>query len=609
MKRLITPSAQTSLHTITFLVAFCSFTYELAYSELLTVMYGGTVTQYGLTIGIFFSSLGIGSYIAKQFDETRPENVFRTELYLAFIAPVGLLFIIWINTAALPQLLPEILLGLLARLPVVGIGVLSGFELPLLLALVNNLDSPSLSPGVRRITNMTDRVINTIIGILFHTSHSRSEYDTYSTVLAMDYLGGLISALIYVFLLYPSVGLIISIFALALINVVAALFFICRFSSRPWGILAEGDRDIITNERTVLVVITIVLTATLGGAVISHQTVDNTLTEYYLEGNIEQEYPPGTVDAEITTQFTTQYQHVVQYNRTWKGNSSNPLFAGQTERCLRLDTAIQVCDSTARPYHNGLVDVPLSMYPNTTDTDVLLVGGGDWIALDHLRQENVSVDHVDIDAEFMQYAKTNSFLTEYHNNAYTYEHAKTYQADIYDYLQRTDAQYDVILLDLPGAKTDDLLPVYSTQFYRLLKDSLTENGVVATWGYSQYTYSSHQKAYFNTVTQAGFTQYQSYYAYDDYTGNGETRRGELFYLFAPDSSRPVITPTNGTQYVRKYQGQYQSKKWRSVPTYRGVRPNTLFNPNYEILIDTQRKQESASNRLSRLQNMTLSDLL
>jgi hypothetical protein len=39
-------------------------------------MYGGTVTQYGLTIGIFFSSLGIGSYIAKQFDETRPENVF-----------------------------------------------------------------------------------------------------------------------------------------------------------------------------------------------------------------------------------------------------------------------------------------------------------------------------------------------------------------------------------------------------------------------------------------------------------------------------------------------------------------------------------------------------
>ena len=609
MKRLITPSAQTSLHGITFLVAFCSFTYELAYSELLTIMYGGTVTQYGLTIGIFFSSLGVGSYIAKQFDETRPENVFRTELYLAFIAPAGLLFIIWINTAAVPQLLPEILLGLLARLPVVGIGVLSGFELPLLLALVNNLDSAPSSSRVRRIMDGANRTINTVIGILFHTSDSGSEYDTYSTVLAMDYLGGLISALIYVFLLYPTAGLIISILVLALINVVAALFFLCRFSSRPWGILAIDDRDIITHERTVLVVITIVLTATLGGAVISHRTVDDTLTEYYLEGNIEQEYPPGTVDAEITTQFTTQYQHVVQYNRTWKGSSSNPLFAGQTERCLRLDTAIQVCDSTARPYHDGLVDIPLSMYPSTTDTEVLLVGGGDWIALDRLRQQNVSVDHVDIDAEFMQYAKTNSFLREYHDNAYTYEHAETYQTDIYDYLQRTDTQYDVILLDLPGAKTDDLLPVYSTQFYRLLQDSLTESGVVATWGYSRYAHSSHQKAYFNTVSQAGFTQYQSYYTYDDYTGDGEIQRGELFYLFAPDSSRPSISPTNGSQYVKKYQEQYQSKNWRSVPTYRGIRPNTLFNPNYEILIDTQRRQESASNRLNRLQNMTLSDLI
>jgi len=609
VKRLITPSAQTSLHAITFLVAFCSFTYELAYSELLTVMYGGTVTQYGLTIGIFFSSLGVGSYIAKQFDETRPENVFRTELYLAFTAPAGLLFVLWINTAAVPQLLPNTLLALLARLPVVGIGVLSGFELPLLLALVKNLDSPSLSLRMRWMTNSVDRGINTLVGLLFHTSDSSSEYNTYSTVLAMDYLGGLISALIYVFILYPSVGLIVSVFVLALINAAAALFFTCRFSSRSWGVLATENRDIITHERTVMFIVTIVLTATLGGAVVSYRTVDETLTEYYLEGNIEQEYPPETVNVEITTQFTTQYQHVVQYNRSWTGSSKNPLFTGQTERCLRLDTAIQVCDSTARPYHSGLVDVPLSMYPNTTDTDVLLVGGGDWIALDHLRRHNVSVDHVDIDAEFMQHAKTNSFLAEYHDSAYTYEHAHTYQADIYDYLQRTDTQYDVILLDLPGAKTDDLLSVYSTQFYRLLGDSLTETGVIATWGYSQYTYPSHQKAYFNTVSAAGFTQYQSYYAYDDYNGNDQTVRGERFYLFAPDTSRPIITPANGTQYVKTYRTQYEPKQWHSIPTYRGVRPNTLFNPNYEILIDTQRKQAPVSDRFERLRNMTMSDLI
>jgi spermidine synthase len=45
-------SKQAILHAAAFIVALCSFAYELVYSELLTVMYGGAVIQYGLTIGL-----------------------------------------------------------------------------------------------------------------------------------------------------------------------------------------------------------------------------------------------------------------------------------------------------------------------------------------------------------------------------------------------------------------------------------------------------------------------------------------------------------------------------------------------------------------------------
>jgi spermidine synthase len=73
-------SERVTLHGIACLVALCSFAYELVYSELLTVIYGGTVTQYGLTIGLFFSSLGIGSFFVRHFADAQHSNFFRTEV-------------------------------------------------------------------------------------------------------------------------------------------------------------------------------------------------------------------------------------------------------------------------------------------------------------------------------------------------------------------------------------------------------------------------------------------------------------------------------------------------------------------------------------------------
>ena len=47
---------------LTVIVAACSIIYELVYSQALTVLYGGPVARYSITIGLYLISLGLGSF-------------------------------------------------------------------------------------------------------------------------------------------------------------------------------------------------------------------------------------------------------------------------------------------------------------------------------------------------------------------------------------------------------------------------------------------------------------------------------------------------------------------------------------------------------------------
>jgi spermidine synthase len=572
-----------TLHALTFLVAFCSFAYELVYAELLTVIYGGTVTQYGLTVGLFFSSLGIGSFLARTLDHDRRSNFFRTEVALALVAPVGFVVVLWIGSATVPDAVPRGLVGAAARVPIVLVGIFSGFELPLLTAMVEDVEgdpSPHFRAVRRRLRTATYRVVGTV----FHVNRAGNDQDRYSTVLGMDYLGGLAGSLVYVFVLYPDVGLLATIFVLGLLNAVAALLFVARFSDRSWTGFTTG-RTLTSRERRSILAVCLLLTGLYGGLVVQHQTVDRRLNAFYFERSVEREYPSGEVDVTVTGATTTPYQRAVFYNRSWQGQRDNPYFPGETERCFRLDTAVQLCDSWADSYHQGLVDVPMSRYPNGSDTRVLVVGGGDWIAVDHLRKYDVTVDMVDLDGTFLELTKNHTWFEGYHHDAYRYDRLNVTVADAHRYLTATRERYDLILLDLPGATDDDLLGLYSTQFYRELREHLRPDGVVATWTYTRAGHAQHHAAYTNTVRAAGFEQQLPYWAWEDVDEDGAVERVEHFVLLSP-SERPGPPLPARTAYVRRFGARYDDATWEPIPYYRGVEPNDVFDPNYDILIDT-----------------------
>ena len=558
---------------LTFVVAFCSIAYELVYSELLTVFYGGTVVRYSVTIGLYMFSLGVGAVLSSQLGDAE-SNFLRTEVYLAVAGPLGAGFVIALNSfpgVVFPAKATVTLA--LSHLPILVVGLLSGFEIPLLESLVDERDGT----GLAVVGGLPRRAAVVALSTLFTTEPA--DNDPLSEVLGVDYLGSLAGTVVYALVLYPDHGLVVSVLALGLLNALAAVTFagwtLSRFTisrARPTG----------GRWRAVLLA-GLLVSGSYAGLVANGETVDRVVTGSYVEDDIRADYDPGQVEVDLRSYQTTAYQRVTVYDRTVADRAG-------TERCLRLDHAIQLCDTWVDSYHAGLVDVPLSAYggengdESYADLNVLLIGGGDYVAVDSLREYGVAVDQVDIDGEFLQMAREREYLRQFNDGAYRYDRLNTTVGDAFRFLRGSDREYDLILLDIPGARSDDSLSLYSREFYGLLSDHLTDRGVVVSWVYSKYSYPAHHRAYVNTVRAAGFDRFAPYHVYEDPDADGEQERAEKFYVLS-DGPTPAFDLSRArSPYVDSHDERIGPVRWRPLPHYRGVDPNSVFDPNYDIVI-------------------------
>jgi len=592
-----TPDRRRAAFALTFVVAFCSIVYELVYSELLAVIFGGTVVRYSVTIGLFLFSLGIGAFCYRYLDE-HPANFFRLEVYLAILGPLGLVFIVGVNSlpiagSAQTEATLQTVSLYVSHLPIVVVGFLSGLEIPFLTDLA---DAESGASGrtaglVGRLGRGSRRIARAAVGLFFRTAASdetgtddTDDEGSFSEVLGMDYLGSLVGTVTYALFLYPTLGLIPTVFVLGLLNAVAALAFYLLYRT-DWAVERSDVRVSFGTASRALLVVCLLTVVAYAGALAYEDDVSTELRNLYREEQFAGEYPNRQMDVRITDHASTRYQEIVFYERNWTGGSQ--IYQGNRgpQTCLRLDTAIQLCESWVDSYHSGLVDVPTTMTGDLTGQRVLLVGGGDWIAANHLRERGATVDMVDLDREFLNYTKTHPYFARYHDDAYRYENLSVHTTDAYTYLRGSDERYDLILLDLPGARSDDLLHLYSTEFYRQLRSHLTDDGLVATWSYTRYGFAQHRKAYLTTVAEAGFDSYLRYHAYDDLNGDGDAVSTEQFYVLSPGPTPEPDLAGVTDPYLRRHADRYRNLTWRSIPTYRGVRPNSIFHPNYDIIVD------------------------
>ncbi|MAS96664.1 MAG: hypothetical protein CMO55_26030 [Verrucomicrobiales bacterium] len=223
------------LYILTFSLAFCSIVYELLLAQTLSAFLGNTVLRFSVTIGLYLLSMGIGPLLMRGNTTKNPVTTLqKVELGLALggAGSVASLFLLdWAG-------MPSIGLSIFAHSLILGIGFLTGLEIPLLIEIRN-----------------------------------RKKKDSEAGVLGIDYLGAFAGTLIFAFLFYPKIGLVPTSFIIATVNSVAGIFLI-RYSS----LVARERKKLFTG----LVLTQVVLACLFIYGIFMSESVNDFLIQLYL---------------------------------------------------------------------------------------------------------------------------------------------------------------------------------------------------------------------------------------------------------------------------------------------------------------------------------------
>jgi S-adenosylmethionine/arginine decarboxylase-like enzyme len=187
------------VYILTVLVAGCSILYEFLLAQALSTTMGNTSLRYNITIGLYIASMGLGALLYQRLISKHIFKEFvKLELILSLvggIAPIMVLVFDYLanmasNTSGISFFSPFIQIPLftLNHLLIVAIGFLSGLELPLLIDM----------------------------GKRFNKKKGNN-------VLAYDYLGTLLGAVLFPIIILPSLHLFTIGYVVSLVNIIVAL--------------------------------------------------------------------------------------------------------------------------------------------------------------------------------------------------------------------------------------------------------------------------------------------------------------------------------------------------------------------------------------------------
>lgn len=174
----------------TLLISICSIIYELIISSMSTYLNGDSVKQYSITIGLYMSAMGIGSYLSKKI---------RKDLFNKFIF-VELLTGVLGGFSTLVLLLSNIYTSiyyLIMYILIIGIGVLVGLEIPILTRIIEENNS-----------NIRVNLAN---------------------IFTFDYIGGLVGSLAFPLFLFPKLGFITTALCIGTINILVSLIILLKY--------------------------------------------------------------------------------------------------------------------------------------------------------------------------------------------------------------------------------------------------------------------------------------------------------------------------------------------------------------------------------------------
>lgn len=192
MKKEIGQLTATPLLFAVGIIAICGIIYELMIGAISSYLLGNSVKQYSITIGLFMSAMGIGSYFTKYVKNNLFDNFILIEIIIGFFGGFSaiLLFVAYAYSDSY---------HLVMYIIIIVIGIMVGIEIPLLTRIIE--DSKN---------NLRMTIAN---------------------VLSVDYIGALVGSLAFPLLLLPNLGEIRTSFLIGSLNLLVALVVIKYYSS------------------------------------------------------------------------------------------------------------------------------------------------------------------------------------------------------------------------------------------------------------------------------------------------------------------------------------------------------------------------------------------
>lgn len=261
-----------------------------------------------------------------------------------------------------------------------------------------------------------------------------------SRVLSFDYIGSLFAAVLFPMFLVPRLGLVRTSIIFGLLNAAVGLYG--TWLLRP---LLRGVA--VLRIRAVFVVV-VLLIALLRADLLTTLSED----ELYAD------------DIVYTT--SSQYQRILVTNN-------------QAGFQLFLNGNLQFSSADEYRYHEALVHPAMVTAP--TPRRVLILGGGDGLALrEALKYPSVEhVTLVDLDPKMTSLSENFAPLRALNRAAFRDRRVRVVNEDAMIWIERVPDVFDVAIIDFPDPSSFSLGKLYSTRFYRLLRDRVRPEGAVA----------------------------------------------------------------------------------------------------------------------------------
>ncbi|MCG2867242.1 MAG: polyamine aminopropyltransferase [Vulcanisaeta sp.] len=256
-------------------------------------------------------------------------------------------------------------------------------------------------------------------------------------------------------------------------------------------------------------------------------------------------------------------------------------------KALILDGKVQSSLYDEFIYHESLVHPVMITHPNPKK--VLILGGGEGAtAREVLRHRGVrEVVMVDIDEEVIRVVK--EYLPEMSQGAFDDPRLRLVIDDGRKFLERVNDKYDVVILDL----TDPLeggpsYLLYTLEFYRIVRDRLSDGGLMVTQATSTY----YALRTFATIYKTVASVFPVARAYHVYVPSFDSTWGFVIGSLGPDPTsltpdevnRRISERINGE--LRFYDG-YMHRALFTLPKHvvrvledPSIRPATDSNPTF-----------------------------